>query len=249
MNVMIFDTEARSVSQPFCYDVGYNIIDTETKETVKENHYIIEQTWHNLQLFATAFYADKRPDYVKLMRAKKALLRPWGYVTQAMIRDIDKYEITDAYAYNSDYDDNVFKYNCDWFKTINPFDNIAIHDIWGYASQFITNTYDYRGFCDKYEQFTDAGNYKGSAESVYRYIINDATFEEKHMGVYDSQIEKDILLYCIDKGAEWNIDYEVNKYLQRVIDKPMKIMINGEVVFDGTYKRKYQREDKLYLNT
>lgn len=241
--IMVFDTETTGLEKCFCYDVGYQIIDTETADIMEAKHFIIEQVWHNLPLFESAYYKDKRPLYVQLMRAHKATMTKWGYAMQEMIRDIKKYEITDAYAYNSDFDDKVFNFNCDWFKTLNPFDNVAIHDIWGYASEWITGTDSYKEFCEQHQFFTDTGNYKASAEVVYRYIKNDTDFDEAHMGLYDVEIESDILFYCIAEGAQWGTDYKVNKILKREQEKPFTVKVNGEQVVSGMYVKKYVRND------
>ena len=178
MYSMIFDTETISVGKPFCYDVGYCIVDMDNYSVVEAKHFVVEQIWHNPALFATAYYAEKRDRYVKSMRSRKTIMDKWGYIMREMIKDIQHYEITDAYAYNSDFDDKVFNFNCDWYKTRNPFDNVAIHDIWGYASQFITNREDYRNFCEEHEAFTDRGNYRGNAETVYQFITNNDEFIE-----------------------------------------------------------------------
>lgn len=239
---MIFDTETTSLDKPFCYDVGYVIMDMSDRRTVKEAHYIIEQNWHNLPLFESAYYKEKRPLYVQLMRAHRATMEKWGYVMQAMIRDIKAYEIKDAYAYNSDFDEKVFNFNCDWFKCNNPFDNVAIHDIWGYASEYIFSS-DYFDFCEQNNRFTDTGNYKGSAEVVYQYLTENPDFVEEHMGLYDGQIETEILVACIEKGASWATDYKVKKVLPRPIEKPFTIKINGQKVYEGNYVKKYMRND------
>ena len=244
MKIMIFDTETCSLQKPFCYDVGYVIMDTESKDIIEQKHFIVEQIWHNTELFSTAYYAEKREAYIKLMRTRKAIMTKWGYIMQEMIRDIKKHEITDAYAYNSNFDDNVFSFNCDWFKTMNPFDNIAIHDIWGYASEFITKTKEYNEFCEQNERFTESGNYSGSAETVYQFITKDKDFCEVHMGLYDAIIESAILYYCIKNcNAEWNKDYTVNRILNRVQYKPYTIYVNNEIIHKGEYVKKYCRND------
>lgn len=247
--IMVFDTETTGLDKCFCYDVGYVLIDTDTNEIIKREHFVIEQVWHNLPLFESAFYKDKREKYVAIMRARKATLDKWGYVMQTMRRDIKNYGITDAYAYNSDFDEKVFNYNCDWFKTLNPFDNVAIHDIWGYASQFLTNCAGYKAFCETHERFTNTGNYSGSAESVYQFITNNPDFVEAHMGMYDSEIESEILLYCVENGAELGKDYKVVKILQRLQEKPLTIKIDGEVIYSGSYVKKYVRDDTYNFKT
>lgn len=240
---MVFDTETTDLNKCFCYDVGYVIFDTDTNEIAVNKHFVIEQIWHNTPLFSTAYYVEKRPLYITLMRTRKAVMEKWGYVMQEMIRDIKRFEITDAYAYNSEFDEKVFAFNCDWFKTQNPFDNIAIHDIWGYASEIVTNTDDYKMFCEHNSLFTDAGNYKGSAESVYRYLTNNVDFEEAHMGLYDAQIETEILQKCVNLGLEWDTNYKVVKMLNRLVKHPYTIVVNGNVIYEGEYVKKYIRND------
>ncbi len=247
--IMVFDTETTGLEKCFCYDIGYVIINTESNELVKQAHYIVEQVWHNLPLFESAYYKDKRPDYITLMRSKLAIMDKWGYIMQAIRRDIKAFNITDAYAYNSTFDDKVLTYNCDWFRTMNPFDTVAIHDIWGYASAFITNTDEYKQFCEVNQRFTDTGNYSGSAESVYQYIQSKYDFIEKHMGLYDAQIESNILLECIKRGAEWNHDYEVKKILKRQQIKPFTIKIDGVQVIKGRYIKKYVKNDTYSFTT
>ncbi len=249
MHILVFDTETTSLDKPFCYDVGWAIVDTKQQVAVQERHYVIEQTWHNLPLFESAYYKEKRPGYVQLMRQHKAIMDKWGYVMRQLARDLRQYGVTDAYAYNSQFDDKVFTFNCDWYKCNNPLETIAIHDIWGYASEFITGSADYRQFCETHSLFTDTGNYKGSAESVFQFLTQDAAFEEAHMGLYDVQIETQILLACVRRGAVLGTDYKVRKVLPRPVAKPFTIKIDGQIVYSGTYQKKYTRNDTYSFTT
>jgi hypothetical protein len=246
---MVFDTETSGLDKPFCYDLGYIILNTDSELIELEKHFVIEQIWHNLPLFESAYYKEKRPLYVQLMRQRRAKMNKWGYVMQEMMRDIKKYGITEAYAYNSDFDDKVFTFNCDWFKCINPLENVGIYDIWGYASEYITSKSDYQKFCEDNEYFTDTGNYKGSAEIVYRFIIGDTSFEEKHMGLYDTQIESVILLECVKRGAAYGTEYKVKKILPRVTDHPLTVKIDGQEIYKGTYTKKYIRNGLYSFTT
>lgn len=246
----VFDTETTSLNKPFCYDTGYTIFDTEDGHIDLERHFIIEQNWHNLPLFESAYYKEKRPLYVSLMRSKKAQMVKWGKMTQTLIRDLKQYGITDIYAYNSPFDDSVFSFNCDWFKTINPLENIAVHDIRGYANQFITNTKDYKLFCEQHKLFTETENYSATAEAVYRYITHDETFEEAHMGLHDSKIEAAILSYCLtERGAELHKDYAVEKIIPRLTFTPFTIKINGKPIYQGEYTKKYNRNNVWNFTT
>lgn len=247
---MVFDTETTGLDKPFCYDIGYVIMDTETGEFVDMQSFVIEQNWHNLPLFESAYYKEKRPKYVEMMRRHEAVLIKWGYAMQKIRQTLKKYQITEAYAYNSAFDDKVFAFNCDWFKTMNPLEDIAIHDIWGYASQFVTCEADYKSFCETHERFTDSGNYKGSAEVVYQYITLNPEFIEEHMGLFDAEIEAKILYACVNEfEASWHEDYKVEKIIPRVVTHPLTIKVDGEELYSGTYVTKYVRNGTYSFRT
>ena len=248
-NAIVLDTETTSLDKPFCYDCSWVVIDKEAQRIIDIRVNIIEQVWHNLPLFESAYYKEKRPKYIEMMRKHEAIMDKWGYVMRKLKQDIVKYNVTEIYAYNSDFDDKVIAFNCDWFKCNNPLDNIAIYDIWGYASEFITNTAQYQRFCEYHQRFTDTGNYKGSAEVVYQYLNNDADFIEEHMGIFDSEIEAQILFHCINIGAEWSKGYKVNKILARPVLKPFTIKVDGEEVYQGEYLKKYVRSDVYNFKT
>lgn len=247
--VMVLDTETTGLDKCFCYDCSWVIMNKESGELVDFKANVVEQVWHNLPLFESAYYKEKRQKYVEMMRKHEAKMDKWGYIMREMKQDIRKYSISEVYAYNSDFDDKVISYNCDWFKCNNPIENIAVYDIWGYASQFITNHADYERFCETNKRFTDTGNYKGSAEVVYQFITNNPDFIEEHMGLFDSEIEAHILKTCIDLGAEWSKEYKVNKILNRECTHPFAIKLNGEVIYSGEYTKKYVRNDVYNFKT
>lgn len=247
MNIMIFDTEtAGTSSKPFAYNVGYVIYNTDTKETLVSKDFVAEQVWHNNMLFSSAYYAEKRPLYVNSMRAKKTKMTKFGYICQEMIRDIKAFDVSSAYAYNSPFDENVFNYNCDWYKCANPFDNIPIFDIRGYVHSFLVNE-DYLSFCEKNECFTEKGNYSTTAETAYQYITNNPDFKEEHTALADSLIERDILVKTLELGAELETAYKVKSIIPRNVDKEMKIFLNRMEVAKFTYTSKLTRNDNIYL--
>ena len=222
MNIVVFDTETVSLEKPFCYNIGYTIVNLDNGETLVKRDYVVEQVWHNPMLFITAYYADKRDIYVAAMRSRKTIMAKYGYICQAMIRDFIKYEVVGAYAFNSPFDDKVFTYNSDWFKCNNPFDNIPIFDIRGYVHQFMVDN-NFKKFCEDNGYFTDSGNYSTTAEVVYRYLTGNTEFIEDHTALSDSEIEAEILLECIKRGAEVNKDYEVKRTIKREIEKTLTI--------------------------
>lgn len=237
MNILVFDTETTSLDKPFCYNIGYVIYDTECEVILKQADYVVEQVWHNLPLFQSAYYADKRPLYVSAMKGRMAKMDKFGYICQQMIRDIRSFEVSSAYAFNSPFDERVFDFNCDWFKCSNPFDLIPIFDIRGYAHSFICNDEKYTQFCEEHQLFTDSGNYSSTAEAVFKYISGQVDFEEEHTALSDSIIETEILLRAVENGAELEQTYPTKQSLAREVERELNIVRNKEVIASFNYKK------------
>lgn len=207
MNIVVFDTETTSLNKPFCYNIGYVIIDTKTLHNLVEKDFVVEQVWHNLPLFSTAYYAEKRPLYVAAMRARATRMDKFGYICQEMVRDFKRFDVQCAYAYNSPFDEKVFDFNCDWFKCQNPFDNIPIIDIRGNVQNFLIDE-GFKKFCEANSYYTENGNYSTTAETVYRYICENTNWSEDHTALSDALIESDILIATVQEGAEYGESYQ-----------------------------------------
>lgn len=246
MNICVFDTETTSINKPFCYNVGMVIANTETKEILSKNEWVIEQIWHNIPLFNSSYYSEKRPLYVDRMRARKIILDKWGYVMQKIGRIFKDYEVSAAYAYNSPFDNRVFQYNCDWFKTQNPIEILPIFDIRGYVHAKMAWNPAFKAFCDEKERYTESGHYSTTAETVYQFIKNNDTFEEEHTALADSIIEWEILKYCIEDGLEWNTEYKVYSSIPRNYERNLKI-IQGDNITNFKYSKIKINKDKTQI--
>lgn len=246
MNIIVFDTETTSLEKPFCYNIGYVIVNTETKEKLCKRDFVVEQVWHNLELFSSAYYANKRELYVSRMKAKKVIMDKYGYILRQLRSDIKSFEISNGYAYNSSFDEKVFAFCCEWYKCSNPLDTIKVYDIRGYVHEFIAQTDDYQSFCETNGYLTENGNYSTTAETVYRYITRNCDFIEEHTALADSEIEYDILQECIDRGAEWNTEYKVLRSIERPIEKELIVKQNNqETIFK--YVKRTNRGNTIYL--
>lgn len=226
MNIVIFDTETTSLDKPFCYNVGYNIVDVDSRVSLVKREYVVEQVWHNQMAFCSAYYANRRPFYVAEMRKHNIIMSKWGYICQQMVRDFKAYNVQYAYAYNSGFDERVFEFNCDWFKTANPFDNVPIYDIRGYAVKMLVDD-EYKAFCEMNNYFTETGNYSTTAEIMFRYIAQNCDFTEAHTALNDAIIETDILFMTMDKGADITIEEKAPKAIERAVEHDWTICHKG----------------------
>lgn len=247
MKICVFDTETTSLEKPFCYNVGFIIGDTETGEIVTKQEFVVEQIWHNMELFNTAYYANKRPIYVKRMRARQIVMDKWGYICQRMRRIFKEFNVSVAYAYNSDFDEKVFNFNCDWFKTSNPFDEIPIFDIRGLVHQKIAWSKPFQDFCERNKRFTESGNYSTTAETLFQFFSNDTDFEEEHTALADSLIEWEIAKECIKEGLQWGVNYKVYASIPRQIEKHLEITTREKETFIFDYQKIRISKDKTKI--
>lgn len=249
MIICVFDTETTSLDKPFCYNIGYIVENTETHEILCARDFVVEQIWHNLPLFQTAYYAEKRPLYVSRMRARTCKLDKFGYICQQMKRDFQNYKVEAAYAFNSSFDERVFNFNCDWYKCTNPFDTIPMYDIRAYAIERIGKTVSYQDFCEAEGLLTENGNYQTTAESFYRYLYNK-DFVEEHTALSDSECELEILRFLYRNGVNITEEKTAPKYIERKVahewtiqkgrETIMKIESSKVTVYKKNFKIKFE---------
>lgn len=240
MKIIVFDTETVDVEHAFCYNVGYCIIDTESKETLLKRDYVVEQVWENKMLFSTSHYANKKSLYISALRGRRASIKHWGHIQQRMIKDIETYGIEYAYAFNSPFDIRVFDFNSEWFKSSNALDYVETIDIRGLINKLLFSD-EYKAFCEENGFYTESGNYSGNAETLTKFIRQDIDFVEDHTALSDSLIEADIILYMIDKyGVDITKEGKVYATVPRETEREMVIVHNG-VEHKFTYLKKLTR--------
>lgn len=188
---MIIDTETIGLGKRFIYDVGFMVLD-ESFEIVEQHQFLLKQVYDNKELFATAYYNEKKPKYSYLLRKGKAKKVYVGYATQFIKRIIKKYNITKVYAYNASFDKGAFIFTTNFYKVINPFENLEFIDIMKLA-KVLHERLEYIEFATQNNFITPKGKIKRTAETTYCFLIKDKDFIEKHISIPDCVIELYIL--------------------------------------------------------
>ena len=197
MKIIVLDTETLGLQNPTIYELGFVVYDTETNAIIKERDYLIKQVYDNLELFDTAYYSSKRPIYEEMLMSKLIKRVYWGYALNMLLKDIEKYNVNEIYAYNSRFDKNAINHTIQALNGAKGFES-DILDIMNYI-QPIVSTQDYQDFCENNGYMTKHKKPKPQkkAETLYRYLTNNTDFMEDHMALSDSQIELTILMTAL----------------------------------------------------
>ena len=70
------------------------------------------------------------------------------------------------------------------------------------ARSILKNDERYGEFCYANDFLTKNGQRRYTAEIIFRFLVDDVTFEEEHMGIEDVMIEKEILRHCVQINPE-----------------------------------------------
>lgn len=227
---MIIDTEtANGLDCPLPYDIGYTIFDTESGEVLVERSFVIAEIFLDKELMTSAYYAEKVPQYWEDIQSGKRTMKRILNIRKIIHEDIKKYKIRSIGGYNMLFDHRATKNDIRfitssylrWF-----FPNyIKYFDIWNMACTSILQTDEYIRFCLYNGMVSDKGNILTSAEAVYKYLINDASFTESHTGLEDVRIEKEIYLAVLRSGMEYDDKLssacwmKVRKYYKKFMDE------------------------------
>lgn len=190
--IIVLDTETLGLFDKRVYDLGYIIYDNDKKQVVKERDYIIKQVYDNENLMKTAYYENKRPLYEIELQNGNAKKIYWGMALYILLKDIERYNVSELYAYNSRFDLEAITKTCEAFNKNIVINHIA--DIMDYIN-IITDTQEYKDFCFNNNYLTKhkKPQCRKTAEVVYRYITDNNVFIENHMALSDSRIELEIL--------------------------------------------------------
>jgi DNA polymerase III epsilon subunit-like protein len=206
---LVIDTETtNSIDDPFCYDVGFAVVDGTGK--IYETHsYVVADIFLDNEMMASAYFAEKIPQYWEDIKSGKRILRRFKTI-KAILRDVvQQYNIKYIVAHNASFDYRSLNYTqrlltSSKYRYFFPW-GVEIWDTLKMARQTLKTNENYRQFCID-NGFTygkeDKPQLRFTAEIIHRFLTGNLDFVEEHTGLEDVLIEKDILAYCLANGVE-----------------------------------------------
>ena len=106
-----------AIAKPLIYDIGWTI--TNRKGDILESkQFLIAETFAVPSVFNTAYYAEKRPIYLEMLRKNETSIKPWNEVIDVLIADMG--QVDGVGAFNSMFD----------FKKAIPFTELYIQELY-----------------------------------------------------------------------------------------------------------------------
>lgn len=204
-NGFIDEKGKQELRYSLAYDCGFAVVDK--WGTVYESHsYVIEEIFRGeRELMQSAYYANKLPQYwEQIWSGERKMVTI--YQLRNILREVmEKYHVTEVCAHNAQFDvralNNTIRYiTKSQTRYFFPFGTV-IWDSMKMAHSVVANTPTYIRFCESNGYMTNhrTPRPRETAEVLYRYITKDIDFVEKHTGLEDVLIEKEIVRYCFAK--------------------------------------------------
>lgn len=193
------------------YDVGGAVM-ARNGEIVETFSFVNSDIFCDGRLMATAYYANKSPEYLSRLYRGETKPATTGEIFRHMADVMDRYGISEIWAYNVNYDCRALWNAAHAFKrNFTPEEIRAAvrvveatpKDIWRAAAEVLYG-YHYCKFCRANGYETDKGNIRTGAEFGYRYLTGDTSFEEEHRGLDDVLIEAHILKRVLDQHKKFD---------------------------------------------
>lgn len=199
-----FET-ARDMPNQIGYDIGIAVCYLDGT-IIEEYNFVIREVFFGCaDDMKSCYYAKKLPKYYKALKngQRKVIT---VYQLKKLIADLqEKYNTKIVCAYNTGFDrragNNTEKFATDGkYKYLFPYGTI-FWDAWLMAKDTICEMASYKKFCADHGFMTKhkTPRPQTKAETVYKFITKDPTFEEEHQGLDDVRIEIRIMAECIRK--------------------------------------------------
>ena len=169
--MMILDTEHTNREEKSeITELGYLIIDLETKKVEKHISYILYDT--EAKPLTNRYYINKYSNVKQLINNRDIIITSTKKAIKAFERDLRKVEILVGYNLISDLD--IINLVCDRLGFNSNVNNKQYIDIYFNAIWLLRNDEKYISFCleDEIEHFSPAQRMRFTQDLVYKYFFN-----------------------------------------------------------------------------
>ena len=106
-----------AIARPLIYDLGWTLVQRDGT-IVEKRKYLVAETFSVPDVFNTAYYAEKRPIYLDMLKRGEISVLPWNDIMDIYLSDLEK--CTSVGAFNSMFD----------FKKAIPFTELYIQKLY-----------------------------------------------------------------------------------------------------------------------
>ena len=183
------------------YDCGFAVINKRTGEVFETWSFVNADIFlDEKQLMKSAYYANKIPMYWEDIKNGKRILTSFYNIRKQLVECCERYNVKKVFAHNMRFDYGTLNTTQRWltkskYRYFFPY-GLEICDTMKMARDVVCKMPSYRRFCEENNYLTVRGQLRVTAEILYRFITKDTTFVEKHTGLEDVLIEKEICHYC-----------------------------------------------------
>jgi hypothetical protein len=192
------DTETcGDLDNPFVYDLGMAIIDRQGNIYETFNFVIYDVFVGMKDLMATAYYAEKIPQYEQDLKNGVRKMVKWRTAVRIIRQLIKKYTVKAVIAHNTRFDMNAINNTNNAIETSYKYVFPYGIEKWctlRMAQQTFAKSKKYIKYCEDFGYLTKNNRPKLTAEVLYRYITGDELFNEAHTALQDVYCELVILL-------------------------------------------------------
>ena len=222
---LVIDTETcNTLEQPLVYDIGYAIADRDGNVVLERSFLVAEIFLDKKDVMSSAYYAEKIPMYWEDVKKGTRVIKSLFNIRKQLFADMKEYNVKKVGAYNMGFDKRALnttirycsKSLIRWFF---PF-GVEYFCIWNMACQVIMDTRKYVNFAIQNGLVSEKGNIQTSAESCFKFLMNDVNFIESHTGLEDVKIEVQIMAKCLKTHKR--LDRKINSACWRLPQKKAK---------------------------
>lgn len=183
------------------YDIGLAVIDRKGNVYDTRSFVISDIFQSEPELMKSAYYADKIPKYLEDLQNGTRKMVSFYTARKELIDLMKKYDTNIIVAHNARFDYGTLQNTQRWltkskYRYFFP-KGTQIWDTMKMATDTICKQPTYKKWCKNNGYLTARGQVRKTAEILYRYITGNDDFIEKHTGLEDVMIEKEIFTKCM----------------------------------------------------